>query len=45
MKGTDPVTGRQYHDANVPYVMYFDGGRAIHGFYRRATGTRRALAA
>jgi lipoprotein-anchoring transpeptidase ErfK/SrfK len=38
MKGTDPVTGRPYHDANVPYAMYFDGGRAIHGFYRRGYG-------
>lgn len=38
MKGTDPVTGRPYHDANVPYVMYFDGGRAIHGFHRSGYG-------
>ena len=38
MNGTDPVTGRQYHDPNVPYVMYYDGGRAIHGFYRRGYG-------
>ena len=38
MKGTDPVTGHRYNDRNVPYVMYFDGGRAIHGFRRRGYG-------
>jgi hypothetical protein len=38
MKGTDPRTGRRYNDKNVPYVMYFDGGMAIHGFYRRSYG-------
>ena len=38
MKGTDPVTSRRYNDANVPYVMYYDGGRAIHGFSRSGYG-------
>jgi len=38
MKGTDPVTLRRYTDANVPYAMYFDGGRAIHGFRRAGYG-------
>lgn len=38
MKGTDPVTWRRYNDANVPYVMYYDGGRAIHGFSRGGYG-------
>jgi lipoprotein-anchoring transpeptidase ErfK/SrfK len=38
MKGTDPRNGRRYNDKNVPYVMYFDGGMAIHGFYRRSYG-------
>lgn len=38
MRGTDPVTGRRYDDRNVPYVMYFDGGKAIHGFYRSGYG-------
>lgn len=38
MKGTDPVTWRPYNDPNVPYVMYFDGGRAIHGFRRNSYG-------
>lgn len=38
MKGTDPVTLKPYSDANVPYAMYFDGGRAIHGFPRHGYG-------
>jgi len=38
MKGTDPRTFRRYNDRNVPYVMYFDGGLAIHGFYRSGYG-------
>lgn len=38
MKGTDPRNGRPYNDKDVPYVMYFDGGMAIHGFYRRGYG-------
>jgi lipoprotein-anchoring transpeptidase ErfK/SrfK len=38
MKGTDPRTLRPYSDANVPYAMYFDGGRAIHGFPRSGYG-------
>ena len=43
MKGTDPVTLKQYNDPNVPYAMYFDGGRAIHGFYRRGYGYPQSL--
>jgi lipoprotein-anchoring transpeptidase ErfK/SrfK len=38
MKGTDPRTFQRYNDPNVPYVMYFDGGRAIHGFPRSGYG-------
>lgn len=38
MRGTDPVSLRRYNDPNVPYVMYFDGGRAIHGFRRSGYG-------
>ncbi|HEY1798472.1 MAG TPA: L,D-transpeptidase [Stellaceae bacterium] len=38
MKGTDPVTFKPYNDPNVPYAMYFDGGRAIHGFPRHGYG-------
>jgi hypothetical protein len=38
MRGIDPVTLRPYSDANVPYAMYFDGGRAIHGFHRSGYG-------
>lgn len=43
MKGRDPRTGRRYRDRNVPYVMYFDGGRAIHGFLRRGYGSRQSF--
>lgn len=38
MKGTDPRNGKKYNDKDVPYAMYYDGGRAIHGFYRRGYG-------
>jgi lipoprotein-anchoring transpeptidase ErfK/SrfK len=38
MKGTDPVTFKPYNDPNVPFAMYFDGGRAIHGFPRHGYG-------
>jgi len=38
MKGTDPRTFRRYNDRNVPYVMYFNGGLAIHGFHRSGYG-------
>lgn len=38
MKGTNPVTFKPYNDRNVPYAMYFDGGRAIHGFPRHGYG-------
>jgi lipoprotein-anchoring transpeptidase ErfK/SrfK len=38
MKGTDPRTFRRYNDRNVPYVMYFNGGLAIHGFRRSGYG-------
>jgi hypothetical protein len=38
MQGISPVTGRTYDDSNVPYVMYFDMGMAIHGFIRREYG-------
>jgi len=43
MRGTDPVTGQRYDDPNVPYVMYFDGGRAIHGFSRSVYGYPQSL--
>lgn len=43
MKGTDPRTGKRYNDKDVPYAMYFDGGKAIHGFYRRGYGYPQSL--
>lgn len=38
MRGVDPVTGKEYADRGVPYDMYFDRGRAIHGFPRAHYG-------
>ena len=43
MKGTDPRTLRPYNDRDVPYAMYFDGGRAIHGFPRSGYGYPQSL--
>lgn len=37
MTGTDP-DGTKYYDPGVPWVMYFYGGCAIHGFIRSAYG-------
>lgn len=37
MSGTLP-NGRHYQDPGVPYVNYFNGGDAIHGFVRSGYG-------
>lgn len=37
MAGTNP-DGSKYYDPDVPWVMYFDGGCAIHGFVRSRYG-------
>jgi lipoprotein-anchoring transpeptidase ErfK/SrfK len=42
MSGTDP-SGHHYRDKGVPYVSYFNGGDAIHGFERTSYGTRQSL--
>ncbi|MDQ0189606.1 L,D-transpeptidase family protein [Alicyclobacillus cycloheptanicus] len=42
MKGTDP-NGQPYNDPNVPYVNYFHGGDAIHGFVRASYGYPQSL--
>jgi len=38
MKGTFPGTDIHYDDPDVPWVNYFHGGEAIHGFPRRHYG-------
>lgn len=42
MSGTNLV-GTRYYDPNVPWVMYFYGGCAIHGFYRARYGYPQSL--
>ena len=38
MKGTNP-DGTQYDDPGVPWVNYFNGGDAVHGFDRASYGS------
>lgn len=42
MSGTNP-DGTHYNDPGVPYVAYFNGGDAIHGFRRAAYGYPQSL--
>ncbi|GLV14276.1 hypothetical protein Heshes_19600 [Alicyclobacillus hesperidum] len=42
MRGKDP-NGVPYNDPGVPYVSYFDGGCAIHGFVRAGYGYPQSL--
>ena len=42
MKGTNP-DGTHYSDAGVPWVSYFNGGDAIHGFNRGSYGSAQSL--
>ena len=42
MSGTNP-DGSHYSDAGVPYVSYFNGGDALHGFLRASYGTAQSL--
>ncbi len=37
MSGTNP-DGSQYHDPGIPWVSYFNGGDALHGFIRASYG-------
>src|SRR5262249_3544840 len=37
MTGTNP-DGSHYNDPGVPWVNYFSGGDAVHGFYRGSYG-------
>lgn len=42
MKGTTP-SGAHYDDPGVPYVSYFHGGDAVHGFSRQSYGYPQSL--
>ena len=42
MSGTNP-DGSKYHDPGVPWVSYFNGGDAIHGFNRASYGTPQSV--
>jgi lipoprotein-anchoring transpeptidase ErfK/SrfK len=42
MRGTNP-DGSHYSDAGVPWVSYFNGGDAIHGFNRASYGSAQSL--
>lgn len=37
MSGTNP-NGTTYHDTGIPWVSYFNGGDALHGFVRASYG-------
>jgi lipoprotein-anchoring transpeptidase ErfK/SrfK len=42
MKGTNP-DGSHYSDPGIPWVSYFNGGDAIHGFTRASYGSPQSL--
>ena len=42
MSGTNP-DGTPYHDPGIPYVAYFNGGDAVHGFRRAQYGFPQSL--
>jgi peptidoglycan hydrolase-like protein with peptidoglycan-binding domain len=42
MKGTNP-DGTKYNDPGVPFINYFNGGDAIHGFPRASYGSPQSL--
>jgi lipoprotein-anchoring transpeptidase ErfK/SrfK len=42
MRGTNP-DGSKYSDPGVPYISYFNGGDAIHGFIRGSYGSQQSL--
>jgi L,D-transpeptidase catalytic domain len=42
MSGTNP-DGTHYNDSGVPWVNYFTGGDAVHGFYRGGYGWPQSL--
>ena len=42
MSGTNP-DGSHYDDPGVPWVSYFNGGDAVHGFLRGSYGSPQSL--
>ena len=42
MSGTNP-DGTHYDDPGVPFVSYFNGGDAVHGFWRSQFGFPQSL--
>lgn len=42
MSGTNP-DGSHYHDTGIPWVSYFNGGDALHGFLRAQYGEPQSL--
>jgi len=42
MSGTNP-DGTKYHDTGIPWVSYFNGGDALHGFIRSSYGYPQSL--
>ncbi len=42
MSGTNP-NGTKYHDTGIPWVSYFHGGDALHGFLRSQYGYPQSL--
>ncbi|MDQ6817419.1 MAG: L,D-transpeptidase family protein [Actinomycetota bacterium] len=42
MSGTNP-DGSHYHDAGIPWISYFNGGDALHGFVRASYGSPQSL--
>jgi peptidoglycan hydrolase-like protein with peptidoglycan-binding domain len=42
MQGTNP-DGSHYRDTGVPWVSYFNGGDAVHGFLRASYGSPQSL--
>ena len=42
MSGTNP-DGTHYNDPGIPYVAYFNGGDAVHGFLRGSYGSPQSL--
>jgi lipoprotein-anchoring transpeptidase ErfK/SrfK len=42
MSGTNP-DGSHYSDPGVPWVSYFNGGDALHGFQRASYGSAQSL--
>jgi peptidoglycan hydrolase-like protein with peptidoglycan-binding domain len=42
MRGTNP-DGTHYNDPGVPWVSYFNGGDAVHGFLRGSYGSPQSL--